>query len=86
MKRKIWLIALTFVAMIVVVSLVNSYWETLPYATYKIGDEIKGFPVDGTSITFANFSTSPDLIFPETSKDITFNITIKNLTTAPLYI
>jgi hypothetical protein len=86
MKRKIWPIAvLTLIAILIVVSLVNSYWETLPYSTYKIGDEIKGFPIEEISITFTNFSISPDINFPETSKDVTFNVTIKNLASYSLF-
>jgi hypothetical protein len=80
MKRKIWPIAvLILVAIVLVVSLANAYWNTLPYATYKIGDEIEGFPVDGLSITITNFSISPDSIFPASSNDVALNVTIKNL-------
>jgi hypothetical protein len=54
---------------------VYSYWESLPQATYKIGDEIKDFPIDGMSITVTNFSLQPANI----QKNITLSITIRNL-------
>jgi hypothetical protein len=86
MRRKIELIAVSiFILLILVVSLVYSYWESLPYASYKIGDEIKGFPADGISMTITNFSTSPDLTFPTTSEDVTLNVTIRNLASYPIY-
>jgi hypothetical protein len=84
MKRKIGLLAAAIV-IILAVSLVYSYWESLPYASYKIGDEIKGFPVDGISMTINNFSTSPDLTFPESSKDIFLNVTLRNLSGHSVY-
>jgi len=85
MRRKIGLVILIFIALILVVSVLYLYWETLPYASYKIGNEIKGFPVDGISIIITNISTSPDLTFPKTSEDVILNVTIRNLASYPIY-
>jgi len=86
MRRKNELITISiFIALILVFSLVNSYWDSLPYANYKIGDEIKGFPVDGISMTITNFSISQtNLPFPNSSM-IVLNVTIHNLADKAVY-
>jgi hypothetical protein len=74
-----------FIALILVISTAYTYWETLPSAVYKIGDEIKGFPVDGISMTITNFMVSQtNLPFPNSSK-VVLNVTIHNLADYTVY-
>lgn len=86
MRRKIEITAVAIsIVLILVISAAYSYWESLPYATYKIGDEIKGFPIDGTSITITNFSISQtNLPFPNSST-VVLNVTIQNLADYTVY-
>ncbi len=86
MRRKIEITAVAIaIVLILVISAAYSYWESLPYATYKIGDEIKGFPIDGISITITNFSISQtNLPFPNSSTVI-LNVTIQNLADDTVY-
>ena len=86
MRRKIEISAVAIaIVLILVISAAYSYWESLPYATYKIGDEIKGFPIDGISTTITNFSISQtNLPFPNSSTVI-LNVTIQNLADYTIY-
>jgi len=74
------------VALLLVVSQVNSYWESLPQASYKIGDEIKGFPIDGFSITVWNYSVTDENVqglplpsVPSGMQWVVLNVSIQNL-------
>lgn len=59
--------------------------------SYKIGEEIKGFPVDELSITFGNYTTAKSVNIPnmpqerEDYKYIIFPVTVKNLASQTLY-
>ena len=85
-KRIAWLAILVIIVAFIVYSLAYSYWSTFPYANYKLNDEVKGFPIDGMSITFTNYSITPDLSFPKTSEDVNVNVTIRNLTNQTFYL
>lgn len=85
-RRLAWLVILVVFVAFIVYSLANSYWSTFPYANYRLNDEVKGFPIDGMSITFTNYSITPDLSFPQTSEDVNVNVTLRNLTNQTLYL
>ena len=79
-RRIALLVILVLVSAYIAYSLVYSYWVRFPDATYKLNDEIKGFPIDGMSITFTNYSITPDISFPKDSEDVNVNVTVRNLT------
>ncbi len=85
-RRIAWLTILIVFVAFIVYSLVYSYWSTFPYANYRLNDEVKGFPIDGMSITFTNYSITPDLSFPQSSEDVNVNVTVRNLTNQTLYL
>ena len=88
MARKRELVITTVLILILGVplaySLAYNYWERLPYASYKMGEEIRGFPIDGLSITVVNLSISPDITFPSSSEDIILDTIIRNLAAYPI--
>ena len=88
MARKRELVVSTVLILIfgvpLVYSLANNYWERLPYASYKMGEEIRGFPIDGLSITVVNLSTSPDITFHNSSEDVILHVIIQNLASYPI--
>ena len=49
-----------------------------------MGEEIRGFPIDGLSITVVNLSTSADIAFPNSSEDVILNVIIRNLASYPI--
>jgi hypothetical protein len=57
-RKTVLIVAVIAVALLFVLSPVYSYWESLPQISYKIGDEIKGFPIDEVSITVWNYSVT----------------------------
>jgi hypothetical protein len=78
-RNKVLTIVVLIIVAFVIASFVNSYWETLPYASYSIGDEIIGVPFPTTSMTINGYSTASDTTFPESSTDIYVNVTIRRL-------
>jgi hypothetical protein len=65
---------------------INSYWESMPQASYKIGDEIKGFPIEEVSITVWNYSVTDENVqglplpsAPSGMQWVILNISIQNL-------
>ncbi len=83
-KRIVWLVILVLIIAWIVYSLAYSYWARFPYATYTLNDEIKGFPIDGISVSFTNYSITPDISFPKDSEDVNVNVTMRNLTNQTL--
>ncbi len=79
-KRIVWLVILVLIIAWIAYSLVYSYWARFPYSTYRLNDEIKGFPIDGISVSFTNYSITPDISFPKDSEDVNVNVTVRNLT------
>jgi hypothetical protein len=79
LRNKILVIVTLVIIAFLIASFVNSYWETIPYARYKTGEEITGFPYGTTSMTVNGFSTAPDITFPQSSTDIFVNVTIHYL-------
>lgn len=92
-RRKIVLIVVVIaVALSFVLSQVNSYWESLPQASYKIGDEIKGFPIDEVSITVWNYSVTnasvqglPLPSYPSGLQWVILNVSIHNLVNKDIF-
>jgi hypothetical protein len=82
-KRIAWLVILVLVSAYIAYSLVYSYWAQFPYNRYRLNDEIKGFPIDGISVTFTNYSITPDIYDP-TSEYFNLNVTVRNLTNQTL--
>ena len=80
LKKIVWLVILALIIAWIVYSLASSYWARFPYATYRLNDEIKGFPIDGISVTFTNYSITPDIGFPKDSEDVNVNVIVRNLT------
>jgi hypothetical protein len=78
-RQKVLLIVGIILAIIIIASFINSYWETIPYARYKTGEEIVGFPYGSTSMTVNGFTTAQDITFPESSISIFVNVTIHKL-------
>ena len=78
--------ALLLIVVLVAAYSVYSYWETIPYEVYEIGDEMKGFPANGMSLTVTQLSTAQDTTFPTSSEDIILNVTIRNTTNSTLYL
>jgi len=66
-----------FIVVFIISSFLYSYWESIPYARYKTGEDINAFPFGGSSMTVNGFSTAPDITFPQSSTDIYVNITIR---------
>ncbi len=79
MRNKVLKIAAIIIVILVIASIINSYWQTLPYASYKTGEEITGIPLLATSMTVNGFTTAPDKTFPDSSTDIYVNVTIRRL-------
>ena len=86
-RRKIALLVVVIaLALLLVPSNVYSNWESLPQASYKIGDEIKGFPIDGVSITVWNYSVTDENVqglplpsAPSGMQWVILNVSIQNL-------
>jgi hypothetical protein len=78
-RKSIFIVFVFLVAGLFIALWVNSFWETLPYDSYKTGESIEGFPFENTSMTVNGFSTFPDETFPETATDIFVNVTIQRL-------
>lgn len=90
--KKWAIVVIAFVAVLFLVSHIISYWNSLPQASYKLGDEIRGFPVDEISITVWNYSVTntnvPGLPLPNVPSGlqfVVFNVSIRNLENHALF-
>ncbi len=81
MRNKVLIIVIVLVTALIIASFINSYWETLPYASYKTGEEIAGIPYPATSMTVNGYTTTPDRTFPNSSTDYYVNVTIQRMGT-----
>ena len=70
---------LVIVAVLIISILAYGYWQTMPYANYKINEAIDGFPFESTSMTVIGFATAPDVTFPAGATDIFVNVTVQRL-------
>ena len=83
MRNKVLIVSVLFVAVLIIALSAYGYWETLPYASYKIGEPIEGFPFESTSMTVNGFSVAPDVTFPTEAIDIFVNVTVQRLGSNP---
>jgi len=89
-RTTVLIVVVIAVALLFVLSQVYSYWESLPQASYKIGDEIKGFPVDEMSLTVWNSYTTNESVqgLPESAfgvQLVILNVSIHNLVNRDLF-
>lgn len=90
-KKAIAAIAVILV-IIFIVPFIISYWNSLPEASYKIDDEIKGFPVNELSLTVWNCYTTnesvqglPESPFGVEVQLVILNVSIHNLVNRGLF-
>ena len=84
---KKWAILLVaFLVALFLISPVVSYWNALPQASYELGNQIKGFPINGLSLIVWNYSVIktglPNLslpTFPFGLQYVVFNVSVVNL-------
>jgi len=89
-KRTMAVIAVILVVIFIVPSII-SYWNSLPAASYKIGDEIKGFPVKEMSLTVWNCYITNESMhgLPELFSGVQLvilNVTVHNLVNRDLFL
>jgi hypothetical protein len=89
-RKTVSIVVIIGVALLLVLPLLNSYWESLPQASYKIGNEIKGFPVAEMSLTIWNAYTTNESVqgLPEEPfgvQHVILNVSIHNLVNRDLF-
>jgi hypothetical protein len=91
MKKRTIVIAITIILVVLfVVPAITNYWNSLPEASYKIGDEVKGFPVSEMSLTVWNCYVTNESMqgLPELftgAQFVIINATIHNLVNRDLF-
>jgi hypothetical protein len=55
MRKKILFTIVLILITIFIAQYILSYWNSLPAASYNVGDEVKGFPVSELSLTIWNY-------------------------------
>lgn len=88
-KKAIAAIAVIIVVIFIVPSII-SYWNSLPEASYKIRDEIKGFPISEMSLSVWNCYTTNESVQglpgqPFGVQLVILNVTIHNLVNRDLF-